>query len=215
MDQNLNLKNSCRFCNPPDKQRIIYESEQFYIMLSLGPLTEGYLLLVSKAHFDCCAALPEEYTKEFDYLYKAIQTLLIKEYGNVITYEHGRAGSCLVLSDSLHCYHAHMHFIPLVFAINNVIADDFSGTVVKDLNEFRAVYQADKRSYLFADDGRKTIYFPHTPVIRQYLRTLVASHLGNDEAWDWATYQNWPLIEAGRQKLTLLINNYITVDVIK
>src|SRR5687767_6720535 len=102
----------CRFCNPPDKDRILYETDNFYIMLSLGPIVEGYTLLVSKQHIDSCANVPYELLSEFDMLYHKTKNILATEFGSCIAYEHGRAGTCMIpMENSKHCFHAHMHFV--------------------------------------------------------------------------------------------------------
>lgn len=191
----------CRFCNPPDKNRILFESENFYIMLSLGPIVEGYLLLVSKQHIECCAGISEENAVEFDTLYNWIKELLKETYGQSIAYEHGRAGSCLVASSSKHCYHAHMHFVPVHFEMNNVVSAKYNGTALDDLTDFRKTYHAGHKSYLLVDDGQIKMYQPSGEVQRQYLRSVTADHMQNSSSWDWFTYQNWPLINSGLERL--------------
>ena len=77
LDLNVQIENFCRFCNPPDKDRILYETENFYVMLSLGPIVEGYTLLVTKQHVGCCADIPDALMEEFIYLYNKIKNILI------------------------------------------------------------------------------------------------------------------------------------------
>lgn len=51
VDLACQLEETCRFCYPPEKERILYATENFYVMASLGPIVEGYLLIVSKNIF--------------------------------------------------------------------------------------------------------------------------------------------------------------------
>lgn len=44
VDLACQLEETCRFCYPPEKERILYATENFYVMASLGPIVEGYLL---------------------------------------------------------------------------------------------------------------------------------------------------------------------------
>lgn len=205
-DLSSQIDHTCRFCNPQDKKRILFESDDFYVMLSLGPIVEGYLLLVSKRHYECCAAIPENLADEFDRLYFDIKDILERQYGHVIAYEHGRAGSCLVTSESKHCYHAHMHFVPVSFKINEKIHLVFKNDESVTLKDFRQSYRDGKRSYLFADDGTSKMYFPIDPVKRQYLRTLVADFVEKPESWNWLDFQNWPEIESGLVSLQPLFD---------
>lgn len=55
VDLACQLEETCRFCYPPEKERILYATENFYVMASLGPIVEGYLLIVSKKHIPACA----------------------------------------------------------------------------------------------------------------------------------------------------------------
>ena len=59
------INNSCRFCLRPDKERILYETNNFYVLVSLGPIVEGYLLIVTKAHIGACLNIPKELLPEF------------------------------------------------------------------------------------------------------------------------------------------------------
>ena len=49
-DLKFQIESGCRFCNPPEKERILMETDNFYVMVSLGPIVEGYLLIVAKKH---------------------------------------------------------------------------------------------------------------------------------------------------------------------
>ena len=63
VDLACQLEETCRFCYPPEKERILYATENFYVMASLGPIVEGYLLIVSKKHIPAITA-----EQEFDAL---------------------------------------------------------------------------------------------------------------------------------------------------
>ena len=65
IDLACQLEETCRFCYPPEKERILYVTENFYVMASLGPIVEGYLLIVSKKHIPACANIPNEIFQEY------------------------------------------------------------------------------------------------------------------------------------------------------
>lgn len=192
---------SCRFCNPQEKDRILLEGKGFYVMASLGPIREGYLLLVSKKHFDCCGNIPDVYCEEFDSLYEQIRTILTKVYGHVISYEHGRAGSCLRVEGSKHCYHAHMHFVPVDIDMNRTVSDEYQPIPLSDLAAFRKNYKRDCQSYVFVHDSEMKMYVIDGVLESQYLRKIVAKKVGEEHSWDWVKHQNWPLIARGVEKL--------------
>ncbi|MEZ5030502.1 MAG: hypothetical protein R2787_03800 [Saprospiraceae bacterium] len=196
------IEAKCRFCNPPEKDRIIFESSNFYVMLSLGPIVEGYSLIVSKSHLDCSGIYNKELGEEFDRIANSLKTLMIQEYGSCLFYEHGRAGSCLQLDDgSKHCYHAHMHCIPTDIKLNEIICKDFAPKNIDSWEGFRFDYQMKFSPYLFVDDGQKTIYYVDKPIRRQYLRFHLANEIGSPELWDWVKFQGWDKITTAQTKL--------------
>lgn len=195
---------TCRFCNPPEKERILCETENFYVMLSLGPIVEGYCLLVSKHHYACCAAIPSEIRGEFKELYRNVKSILTTEYGTCLSYEHGRAGACLIpLEGSKHCYHAHMHFVPVSTKLNEAIQKDFDPENLENLDSFFEIYSKNhSEPYLFADDNRRmSLYFIDQPLRRQYLRYKTAILIGKDHLCDWVNHQGWDLINSALQVL--------------
>ena len=57
VDLACQLEETCRFCYPPEKERILYATENFYVMASLGPIVEGYLLMASRDAYLLCLSL--------------------------------------------------------------------------------------------------------------------------------------------------------------
>lgn len=186
----------CRFCLPPEKERIIYTTEHFYVMVSLGPIVEGYLLIISKQHIGACLHLPLEILDEFCKLKSKIYNILTKVYGGCIFYEHGKTGSCISDGQShKHCFHAHLHCIPVNINFNDIIGQELIG---KNFSSFFSCYQHMKfvEKYLYVEDCKGiTIYQPHEILRKQYLRYKLSEALGVNDRWDWVKEQNWPLIE--------------------
>ncbi|GGI57561.1 HIT domain-containing protein [Winogradskyella haliclonae] len=200
MNKTKRLEN-CSFCYPNDKYRILHSSENFYIMVSLGQISEGYLLLVSKEHIQSCANLPSEYHQEFIKLYNKILQILKNQYGNAIAFEHGRSGSCLTTKNSSeHCFHSHMHFVPL----NGIISDsifleqkteyDSIDLFLKDINN--KIFP-----YLFVHDDMIRSYRVDRIIERQYLRKLVSSKFGTPNLWNWQEFPRHNVIDSTISKL--------------
>lgn len=200
-DLEQQIQERCRFCNPPEKERILYEGKDFYVMLSLGPIVEGYLLLISKKHLSCCAEIPVELTEEFDFLYNRITKIQQEVYGGSVAYEHGRAGSCMVLTEgSKHCYHAHMYFLPYPIHMNFAVSKDFDDIPLESLEIFRSCYKNKSNSYLYIDDGIKSMYIVDTQIRRQYLRYKAAILVDKIDLWDWVSNQGWKQIKNAKIK---------------
>jgi diadenosine tetraphosphate (Ap4A) HIT family hydrolase len=195
------MEEICRFCLPPEKERIIYTTEHFYVMVSLGPIVEGYLLIISKEHIGACLHLPVEYMEEFCALKEKIYNILTEVYGACIFYEHGKISSCVSEGqDHIHCFHAHLHCIPANVKLNRIIGEEIEGQKYRSLLHcYEAMKDIDK--YLYVEDRYIMAYLPQKKLQRQYLRYKLAEALGLANRWDWVNNQNWPLIEQTITKL--------------
>lgn len=201
VDLSCQIEEICRFCMPPEKERILYESSNFYVMVSLGPIVEGYLLLVSKKHIGACLQIPPVLLNEYDELKQRIREILFQVYGCCIFYEHGKTGSCLSTGkDHRHCFHAHLHCIPVSTQLNKIVEKELHGECFQNIQLCRKE-MADVEKYLYIEDDRIMTYKPTENLRSQYLRYKLATSLGEDEKWNWVTYQNWPLIKKSITRL--------------
>jgi diadenosine tetraphosphate (Ap4A) HIT family hydrolase len=193
-DLNCQMEEICRFCRPPEKERILYQTEHFYVMVSLGPIVEGYLLIVSKEHIGACLHLPTSYLKEFFLLKDKVKSILNDVYGCCLFYEHGKTGSCLITGkDHIHCFHAHLHCVPAKVNLNEIVKDDLVPMQFSSVSEcYEKMKHVEK--YLYIEDSRICTYQPDIELRSQYLRYNLAKAVGHTELWDWVKIQNWELI---------------------
>lgn len=186
------IPSNCRFCNPPDLDRILFSCRHHYVMVSLGQILEGYLLIISKPHIDCCGELSGEAAEEFDWLVGQVEQILISKYGNCLCYEHGRLGSCNAeAGSSIHCHHAHMHFLPLNCGLNAMVGNDFAELNVSSWREFRQTAHQLNNEYLFVKDVKMTLFKPGKTIRSQYLRYKVSEALGAAYLADWVAFPCW------------------------
>lgn len=194
------IERMCRFCNPPEKERILFETENFYVMVSLGPIVEGYLLIVTKGHIGACLNMPEPLHREFLTLKEKVGHVLTEVYGGCIFYEHGKIGTSLMTTDHRHCFHAHLHCVPSQVRLNSIISKELVGkhfaTMQDCLEKMRGVDR-----YLFVDDGEIMTYQPKIQLPSQYLRKVFAKAEGVEERWNWIEMQNWAIIIQSVEKL--------------
>lgn len=189
------IEDGCRFCFPPERERILYETGHFYVMVSLGLVVEGYLLIVSKEHIGACLHLPQRYLEEFIGLKELVKAKLIAAYGSCIFYEHGKIGTSLLGKDHHHCFHAHLHCVPVSIQLNSIIEQDIPQNI-ETFSFGNAIKSAEKvERYLYVEDDRCKIYIPSHKIRSQYLRFKLGEAIGAQDRWDWVNNQNWPLIE--------------------
>lgn len=197
------LQQICRFCHPPDQDRIILKTRNFYIMLSLGPIVEGHLLIVSNEHFECCAELQGEIAKEFDVIVEKVKSILNHEYRTVLLFEHGRSSSCLwSLSPDKHCFHAHMHCVPTDVNLTTIVEQRFSPISLGSWDDFRRIYQNQFRGYLYIEhNNQKKMFLVNKKLRRQYLRYKLATTLEVEKLADWLKVPGWRKIWKAKKRL--------------
>jgi hypothetical protein len=179
--------------------------------MGLGPLTEGYALILSKFHYSCCAEIPEASTEEFQRLIQIVRQAQINLYGHSLIFEHGRSGACLPPGHGEDlCYHAHLHLLPAAMSLTHSISNDFSTTSLKNWGAVRRRYAVTGRPYILAQH-ENSITHAETPArIRpRYLRNIIARKLGKPELEDWVAFPSYSIVQAGRDKMAAEISRVI------
>lgn len=183
------MDNKCIFCDRRNfEERIIHENNNFFIIATLGQITDGgYLLLIPKDHLSCIGAANKTHLEKVDAMQKRIVELLMFEYHvpAVSIFEHGIAGQTIG--------HAHIHFIPTRCNIDRRIKKDFPSS---DTSAFYSwtrlgtMYKTRKKPYLvyqnrFQEDLWKTAIWNPYSTPAQYLRTIFAEEFGRPERANW------------------------------
>jgi diadenosine tetraphosphate (Ap4A) HIT family hydrolase len=201
----------CRFCYPPEPWRIIRSTLHFNVQMGLGPLAEGYALILSKRHFSCCAELPRSHMAEFENLVRDVRQAQINLYGKSLMFEHGRSGACLPPGNGEDlCYHAHLHLLPAAIDLADSISDDFPAVTFDAWQEVRSRYALTGRPYLLAEKRRRIVYAETPDRIRsRYLRRIAATALGKPELEDWIAFPSYSVVKVGRDKMATELNRLI------
>ena len=130
------MEKNCVFCDRIKlEERLIHESEDFYVVATLGQITDGgYVLLIPKEHTLCMGALAPERAISMLGLEVEIYRALSSEYCRfcsepypVTVFEHGIVGQTIK--------HTHLHFVPAEIDFTPKIHADFS------ISEIESDYQ--------------------------------------------------------------------------
>ncbi len=207
----------CLFCNPYQRtevasgnrilsDRVLYETEYFYVLLTLGPIVEGQVILIAKNHARSMVDLSSEEAQAYEYDKKNLKHLIQLAYNRpVVVTEHGRIQACIIEDTEAHdslCYHAHQIFFPLPpdctdfpLAFDSRKLDRegpfqriFTGSSLAQLDKSLL---ADEDEYLLFEDvdGHISVCKVLGKCPRQYLRYLVARAVGKPEWASWADYR--------------------------
>lgn len=167
------------------RNRFIYESDSWIVMPSLGALVPGYLLIVSKKHYESIGKTPERYYVELDCLLQTLGEILYDQYkSNAIAFEHGavsafnRGGCCVD--------HAHLHVLPFNENLIEYIDKKFFSLKKIDSFDLLGKQVALGKPYLFYQRmGEEKVLIEGEFIPSQFFRKIIANRLGLQDKWDW------------------------------
>lgn len=201
----------CRFCFPLDeknKSLVLTQTRNFYVMASIGPIIEGYLLLCSKKHYSACGNLPGELYPEFINLKEKIKNIFVKVYGGYIFFEHAKTkGCCSQNGDDAHCFHIHLHSLPTSINVSPILIKEL-GEPTK-ISSFQEITKVSKnKPYLYYEiRGARYLWPPPPNLKQQFFRWILAKQLGVPERADWKVNPNWEETRITHQKLSVYFNH--------
>jgi len=196
--------NECFLCHP-DSDLVYLRNGQFYAMLGIGAILEGYSVLSINSHIRSFFDIPLDQVEQFQDFRYQVRRLLSELYGPVIITEHGRvpASDFYQANHSLHCYHAHQ----LVFPIDIDLVPDLKESYGDKVMAYSDFIEARKLcdsigEYLCYEKVDGACYVAHdVKYKRQFFRFLVAEKMGFPNRADWRKWQGWDLINSAKDKL--------------
>lgn len=205
----------CFFC-APDKDRILYETANFYALLGLGPVVEGYVLLVAKQHIRSMFDLPAEMRLSYKVDKERLKQLVTQTYGPTIITEHGRIQACFVEDQEeheQHCFHAHQLFFPVAADLTLLLTTGrfvrmFEGPSLHDIDLSSL---GDEKEYLLFENnaGLITLYLVEGKCPRQFMRYLVALSVGKPELSNWRSYPGRETIAAAKARYNRALSDTV------
>lgn len=203
---------ACFFCNP-DQGRIIRTYDNFYVILGLGPIAEGYALIVAKDHVLSMADLPVRLLDEYQLVVNELTQAITKIYGSFVILEHGRVPVCDLhdlMQHDKHCFHAHQLFIPSVADIGDNLKNIFGSFIVRQsLFDVITNIPANTEYLIFSKmAGYSIAAFPNIRCPRQFLRLLIAESHGVPERADWSSYMGLDEIDCAYKKYYCYFNAF-------
>lgn len=184
----------CALCRAVDEGssevRRVYDthlthSEHFVVLPSVGPITVGHVMVVSRHHAPNLAAMGKGIIDEYKSLVERISYR--SGFGELLEGEHGAAedspgGACIT--------HAHVNLIPgFAHRVNEVQLDLPNLEIDYELRNLRA----DAAPYILLRGGRTVQLYSAYNVPSQLIRRVLFAKIGRDD-WDWAAYPNLSVV---------------------
>lgn len=167
--------------------RVITQTEHFVVIPTLGSFVEGYVMVLSKAHYDCAGQIPADQMAELTQLLEMMKNRIRQCYHtDTVCFEHGsvsctnRFGGCI--------NHAHIHIVPCPNSLMGEIAlYDLQTEKIDSLEDLQGYGQRGEPYLYFEDTDQQKYLITGDNVVSQFFRKLLAQQHGVDEKWDWRT----------------------------
>lgn len=166
--------------------RILFKTDKFIVLPSLGQFIEGYLLVISINHFPSMGHIPSNHFKELERIINITSNILERKYCQPIIFEHGAVSKTLMGGCCID--HAHVHIVPYPIDILNDINKNLAGKEIEQLIELKQ-YIGKGVPYIFYESqlGLKMV-FDATGIQSQYCRRILAKSNRNKDIWDWLAF---------------------------
>ncbi len=197
--QRIELRNNnCKYCSgflKQDKSKnnspwneILFETNNFVVVPTLGALVKGWLLIVPKDHYLCMGALPKSLWPELLSLKSYINCLLTDIYGPITIFEHGPHSEKLEIGCGID--HAHLHLVPLNFSLLSKAtnASELSDCIWHELQslEQTANFYNSHKSFIFIEEPKCTTFCcTLNSATCQLIRKLIAKEIGIESKYDY------------------------------
>ncbi len=169
--------------------RILMESDHWYVVPTMGCLTVGYVLLVAKTHAPSLSSLPREQIEDMLALKQRVQETLFRQLGlDCLSFEHGTASPLTKGANSVD--HVHIHVLPYGQPIWQQLSPEVYLKKAAHVDSYQALlklWEADPPdSYLLFQDTDGQIYYIRdaSAMPSQLFRQALAPHLLADQ-WNW------------------------------
>lgn len=157
-----------------DYTPILMETENFFLVPDLSPVSDVHLLIVSKKHCRSMSALSNELLEELSQLCNVTCGILKDSIDtDYAIFEHGAGNECKKSFNSIN--HFHLHIVSFNSKLSKLVTAKTACTVNKittlsDIKEFK------NKEYIFIQDYDQNNYvllFEHTEIKSQLLRKII------------------------------------------
>lgn len=218
--------NGCEFCLQIERHytlrnRIIYQSRNFTIWPSLGPVADGHILIMPNTHRTAFLEFNPGELIEFSelleiYLQKYHRlglSILIGEHGNQPMPNTMQEEQANVFAPAC-VAHAHIHLIALPMNFDKLLEiylselgkPSFEASNIEEL----VGKPATSREYVLASDGNnRWLLWANVPTVEsQLVRRVASTAIGAPERFNWREYPSLDNVERIASELAALFESH-------
>jgi ATP adenylyltransferase len=170
---------------------ILFESESFIVIPTLGSLVEGWLLIVPKNEYLSLQCIDSDsLLSELEELSQSVGEFVVKEFGYVTMFEHGAVQPKSTVGCGVDF--AHLHLVPINFnlleGVEKFLDIKYEWKKVSSLKD--AIKTSEKGTeYLFLTDHLGNSLITQSEKIQsQLFRKVIAYFLEVPEKFDWKKF---------------------------
>jgi len=167
--------------------RIIYETDDFIVIPTVGQIVPGSLLLLTKQHYETFAELPKSFQNQLGDVMASVQDHMKVK---TVLFEHGARKKT---NASCGVFHAHIHFVP-IDNLKNI--GDLIGNKSVQFESIEEAYKYLENSdnYIFFQDSEQNIFVNTVSngeselFTSQHFRKWLVKNYHPEKEWDWKKY---------------------------
>jgi ATP adenylyltransferase len=173
----------------PSYDKILWETEKFVAIPSLGSLVPGWILLVPKRQIANFSQLTKDETSELKVLLPEVACAVSHPSSKAFVFEHGgQIGSTL----SCGVDQAHLHVVPLAFDLCAQVLKCDDVKWIKLENSFALFGEHAPYEYLFVSDLAGMTYRGRPDLASsQWFRKQIAAGIGKGDQWNYRDYPHF------------------------
>ena len=182
--------------------RELMVTENFRVMVALGPVAVGNLLIVTENHLTSMAQLNEDWMKELVVIKNKIRKFFLNNNIQIVFFEHGLKNE----EDADGCIsHAHLQVLPVEQDLLDYVQTQYNGYQLPKYEQLRSINLDGYKGYLHYETIKGANWvFPVNSLESQYIRKLATKVLGTAEQWNWRLF---PRLDVIRQTVDMLKDN--------
>jgi len=180
----------CPFCDRETRlDDIVYESDNFFVLVGIGLAVPGHTMLITKDHYPCFAALPPEIEDEYQAVRDEFLPIYREAFSEPFIMECGVWGQSVP--------HAHQHIIPLKgedYEIESIVDETIakSGLHYEEMgfDELKDFYRETGEYFSWEEHGKIVVCHvkgvePDKANSRRNVRAYFQTYHGVEGAGDW------------------------------
>lgn len=173
------LRENCPHCDPKSfaLKYPLYETNNFWIVCDVHPLTEGHVLIIPKKHLSCIGEYPTEILNDYVKLHEVFTNFVKDSYNYVSTFEHGKIGQTV--------FHSHVHIFPFNGKPEQIVPEGKNNLrPLKNINQLKNVFNKENQYLYFSIENNLYTVNPKLGAPR-FFRDRFAKAMNVPERGNW------------------------------